>query len=200
MNAAGSTDVAATTPMLPRKRTNGMLDASSDLRSEIRRSARRGVFGTWLRGRCFPEDASPRVEDFVAAGRAGRFHRAGQEALYFGRTLEAVLAECGPVEDGSRLWIQRFDLALPAVRVLEPPRWSAGALLRGAWASADERASHSEDYSLSHELADAARAAGVEAIVYPSDESPEDGLVNLVLFGGAAHAACGQAVGTPSPF
>ena len=170
-----------------------MLDVPSDLVEAVRQASRAGLRGTWLRGRCFPRGARPSSRDFLPAHREGRFHRRGEEALYFGRTLDAVRHECGEEDGRPCLWVQRFDLDLPLARVLAPPLESP--LLRGVWAAADERASAAEDYALTHVLADAARRAGVEAILFPSDESPEGGLVNLALLGGAARAAARMAVG-----
>lgn len=174
-----------------------MLDVPSELVEAIRLESRVGLRGTWFRGRCFPDGFAPSARDFLPAVREGRFHRRGEEALYFGRTLDAVRHECGQDPDRPCLWAQRYDLTLPTVRVLAPP--FERSVLRGVWAAADERASAAEDYVLTHAVAQAALAAGVEAIVYPSDESPEEGCVNLVLRGRAVRLAADHAIGRPWP-
>jgi hypothetical protein len=166
-----------------------------------RREARRGLYGTWYRGVRFPESARPTrlVMGLPPPERcaAGRFNRKGDCVLYLARTLEAVEAEVSPEHGRPVLFVQRYDVDLPEARVLERPRRGQ---LAWVWSQADQRASVEEDYALTHLLADALRAARIDAVVYESDESAGDGPQNLALLGEAAgRVARRMAVGEPGP-
>ncbi|HWH09214.1 MAG TPA: RES family NAD+ phosphorylase [Candidatus Thermoplasmatota archaeon] len=165
------------------------------------RAARLGLYGTWYRGVRFAPGARPTRRDMGLPPpercAAGRFNRKGDCVLYLARTLEAVEAEVDPEPGRPVLFVQRYDVDLPDVRVLERPRRGP---LAWAWAQADQRATVEEDYALTHLLADALREARIDAVVYESDESAGDGPQNLALLGAAARRAEGMAVGDPSPF
>ena len=172
----------------------------AEIVADCREQATRGLYGTWYRGVRFAAGARPTRRDMGLPPpercAAGRFNRKGDCVLYMARTLEAVEAEVGPEPGRPVLFVQRYDVDLPDARVLGRPRRGQVAWV---WSQADQRATVEEDYALTHLLADALRAAGIDAVAYESDESAGDGPQNLAILGAAARRAEAMAVGEPSP-
>lgn len=164
--------------------------------SDLLASTRVGLRGTWWRAQRYPAGARPRASELARPSSGeGRYHRRGETALYFARTVEAACAECW---GEGEVFVARFDLDLPDARLLQRPRPGARGELAGLFAQADQHASAREDYALTHRLADAARAAGLDGLLYGSDESVE-GATNLVLWDDAARRAMSMAVGDATP-
>lgn len=178
---------------------------------EAHTAAECGIKGTYFRARSFPPGQDfPRSTEFgpppQEKRRSGRYNEGNACILYLSRTQETAVFESERPPERPRLFVQRFDLTLPQVRVLrlridlEDIAPYLHYLLLDSEYIPNESLHVPAPYKATHFIAFLCRALGISGVEFPSvrgnfKNNPE--AINLVLFDKCAQDACEMTVGAP---
>jgi len=178
---------------------------------QVSAAAQIGLRGTYFRSRRFAKDAPiPSSKDLgpppLEKQGEGRYTEGRDVVLYLSRNIETAAIESGPNKSKPKIFIQRFDLGIPEIKVLrlaedlEEKYPHLHYLLLDSEYLPEETWFAPVSYRATQFVAYLCRLKGVLAVEYPSvrgeyKSNPE--AVNLVLFGKAADMAKDMTSGDP---
>jgi hypothetical protein len=96
---------------------------AATIQREFQAAFETGIHGTFYRSRAFPDDSSlPSNAELQAppAGLqpAGRYNEGHRRVLYLATNRQVAALECPATPDKPRVYVQRFELALPHRKIV----------------------------------------------------------------------------------
>jgi hypothetical protein len=184
------------------------------IHNDFRNAIKTGINGEYFRGRRFQVSvASPPSKELwappVNKQKVARYNEFANRVLYLSRTAKTIVAECPPTVDKPTLFIQKFTLQLPNLRIisLETDLESKHPFLHYVLLdseyvpeSAHEFPNVRNPYRATHFLAHLATINNVSGVEYPSvrgDIRNNPDAINLVLLNESVVIAQSMTEGVP---